>query len=502
MNYRELANAIRKEDSIKAIGLLKDGRLTPMPDVTNAMKGLDPAKHDVMDTKIRPDKKVKKDSGDGYDDEDMYVDSNGEEKYVGSRHKIVKVERISIALQRLIVERAVSFSFGIPVEYTANTSTKAEKALFKSAKAVIKKVKMRSVDRKIARAMFSTTEVAEYWYPVEGKNSKYGFDSDFKLKVAIFSPANGDELYPYFDDSGDMIAFSRQYSITDKDGIEHTFFETYTHEYTYRWAQQQNGDWELVHFSEQAIGKIPIVYGCQERPEWEDVDSLISRLEFLLSNFADTNDYHAAPKIFCTGTIRGWADKGDSGAVITGDEGATMDYVSWQQAPEAVKLEIETLLKLIYTITQTPDISFDNVKGIGAISGTALELLFMDAHLKVQTKSEIFDEYLQRRMSIISKYLAKFNGSEDYAKASDTIDIEGSIKPYTLKDASTKIANATSATGGKAVASRETAIRMVGIVDDVDQELKKIEEEENAAMSGDIFGQDPYNVPNPQAREE
>ena len=78
-----------------------------------------------------------------------------------------------------------------------------------------------------------------------------------------------------------------------------------------------------------------------------------------------------------------------------------MNYVSWQNAPESVKLEIETPLKMIYTITQTPDISFDAVKGLGAISGIALKLLFMDAHLKVQDKREIFDDYLQRRVNII-----------------------------------------------------------------------------------------------------
>ncbi len=76
----------------------------------------------------------------------------------------------------------------------------------------------------------------------------------------------------------------------------------------------------------------------------------------------------------------------------------------WAQAPESVKLEIETLLRMIYTITQTPDIAFDSVKGIGAVSGVALKLLFMDAHLKVQDKCEVFDDYLQRRLSVIQAF--------------------------------------------------------------------------------------------------
>jgi hypothetical protein len=113
----------------------------------------------------------------------------------------------------------------------------------------------------------------------------------------------------------------------------------------------------------------------------------------LLSNFADTNDYHASPKIFVQGKVIGFTRKGEAGAIIEGENGATAQYLAWQNAPESVKLEIETLLRMIYTITQTPDISFDTVKGIGAISGVALQLLFMDAHLKVQDKSEVFSAY-------------------------------------------------------------------------------------------------------------
>ena len=157
------------------------------------------------------------------------------------------------------------------------------------------------------------------------------------------------------------------------------------------------------------IGKIPIVYGHQELFETEDVDALIARLEKLLSNFADTNDYHASPKIFVKGALTGFSKKGEAGAIIEGEENSDAKYLAWQNAPESVRLEIETLLKFIYTISQTPDISFDSVKGLGALSGISLKLLFMDAHLKVQDKKEVFDEYLQRRVNVIKSYIGSFN---------------------------------------------------------------------------------------------
>ena len=112
------------------------------------------------------------------------------------------------------------------------------------------------------------------------------------------SPAFGDTLYPYFDDSGDMVAFSRAYSHKDNKGVSTDYFETFTDEEHWLWRTNGGGiGAQLVDGFPKpvAIGKIPIVYGYQDKFETEDVDKLIDRLETLLSNFADTNDYHASP---------------------------------------------------------------------------------------------------------------------------------------------------------------------------------------------------------------
>ena len=295
-------------------------------------------------------------------------------------------------------------------------------------------------------------------------------------------------LYPYFDETGDMLAISRQYEIKDNQGVKHTYFETYTDREHRLWNLEGN-QWKMQegYPKENAIGKIPVIYGQQPAVEWEDVQNLIDRLEKLLSNFADTNDYHAAPKIFTTGTILGWAKKGESGAVIEGEEGATAQYLSWAQAPESVKLEIETLLRMIYTITQTPDISFDSVKGLGSISGVALKLLFMDAHLKVQDKMEIFDDYLQRRLAIIQAFLAQMNAkNKDFVSACDSLSIEPEIVPYMIEDEAAKVSTLLAATGQKAIVSRKTAVQQLGWVNDTEAEIEQIEDDENAAAYNDI----------------
>jgi SPP1 family phage portal protein len=215
------------------------------------------------------------------------------------------------------------------------------------------------------------------------------------------------------------------------------------------------GTWNLAegYPKENGIDKIPIIYGKQPEVEWGDVQDMINRLEKLLSNFADTNDYHGSPKILVKGEVEGFSQKGETGAIIEVSENGDAKYLEWEKAPESIKLEIQTLLNLIYTITQTPDISFDSVKGLGTISGIALKLMFMDAHLKVADHQEVLDEYLQRRINIIKAYLKLMNTK--WSKEIDNLSIEPIITPYMIDATSDKIDMLVNATGGKPVISQK-----------------------------------------------
>lgn len=466
---------------------LRNGRITPQPQTKEYTMQVDPKLHDVMDPRKRPDKLVVVDkSSDDYG-EVRNVNPNAELQREGAR--IEKVGRIALALQRLIRDRAVSFTFGNPITYNCTPANEIEAAILQAIKRVFYDVKISTVNRRAARNIYGTTEVAELWYQVEGaeEHELYGFKTKKKFKVALFSPAFGDTLYPYFDENRDMIAFSREFTRKGTDLISRTYFETYTKDWHYLWSCEnkkdggESGQWRQAegYPKKLAIGKIPVVYGCQLKVEWEDVQCLIERLEKLLSNFADTNDYHASPKIFVEGKIVGFARKGEAGGIIEGEEGAKAQYLSWNNAPESVKVEIETLLKMIYTITQTPDISFDSVKGIGAVSGVALKLLFMDAHLKVQDKCEIFNEYLQRRINVVKAFLKEANiKQEGWSEAIDNLIVEPIITPYIIEDEQTKINILTAANGNKQIASRRATVQRLGWADNPDDEIKAIEAEE------------------------
>ena len=486
----ELLEMIQAGDFATAVNELRNGRIVPTPATLRNASQYEPKLHDINDKLKRPDKLVVVDQ-----DSDEY----GQVKTINPNveltteqgFRIERVARISLALQKLIVKRAVAFTFGNPVNYTSDAEDKAEQETLQTLKYIFADVKERTINRRAARSLYATQEVAECWYPVEtGETHElYGFPTSIKFKCALFSPALGDKLWPYFNDERDLVAFSREFTKKDGDLKTRNYFETYTADSHYLWTCQGDehgtatGQWELVegYPKANAIGKIPVIYASQPQTEWEDVQSLIDRLEKILSNFADTNDYHASPKIFVQGAVKGFARKGEAGAIIEGEDGASAQYLSWASAPASVQLEIETLLKLIYAITQTPDISWDTVKGMGGVSGVALRLLFMDAHLKVQDKTEIWDDYLQRRCNVVKAYIAKANLQQ--AAAATSLIVKPSITPYIIEDELAKINTLQAANGGKAVASQATTVRRLGWADDADAELEAIQAEEASANS-------------------
>ena len=81
---------------------------------------------------------------------------------------------------------------------------------------------------------------------------------------------------------------------------------------------------------------------------------------------------------------------------LTG-EGADAQYLTWNQVPDTVKFEAETLTNMAYDMSNTPRISFETLKGVGKASGTAFRFMFMGAHMAVENHGEVIGEFLQRR---------------------------------------------------------------------------------------------------------
>lgn len=467
-------------DLADAIDKLKKSRTADLPNTEEIKKELDPQQHKVFDTSYRKDKRVKADEGE--------IADGGVKTVSGGKQipmKIEKVTRIGLAYQDIIVSRAAAFLFGFPVNYDTESEEAKETEVLKALKRIIHDNKMEFFDRDLAKEMFSFTEVAELWFPVEQEKEHeiYGFKSKFKLKSLALKPSKDEELFPTFDEFGDLVAFSRAYSRKSGD-TEVKFFETYTAEQFYRFENRDGWIASEGYPKPNPILKIPIVYGNQDEKDWGKVQNIIEGDEDLRSNFSDINKYHAAPTMFIKGKINGFAAKGEAGKMIQGDKETEARYLEWKAASESVSLEHTMNREDIFSLTQTPDISFNNVKNIGNLGVGAQKMLFMDAHLKVMDKLLIFGPYLQRRINIIKAYIGSFNTSMQ--EAADRVIIKPDVTPYIMGD-DKETADILAVGVGSGFVSKKTAVEKFGWSQDVDREYQQIQEEERALQMIDNF---------------
>lgn len=188
------------------------------------------------------------------------------------------------------------------------------------------------------------------------------------------------------------------------------------------------------------------------------------------------------------GEVIGFAGKTKDRMVKLEGEGAGARYLTWNQVPDTVKFEAETLTNNAYDMSNTPRISFETLKGVGKASGTAFRFMFMGAHMAVSNHAEVIGEFLQRRVNFLVTALGAINPSE-FDKASKTIDIETEIQPYMIDDLNDKVTTAVSAVSGGIWSTRE-GIMFAGNADRIESELKEIEEERKMKESEKTKGAD------------
>ena len=354
-----------------------------------------------------------------------------------------------------------------------------------AVKAVFKSNKIKYQNKKIVRAWLSEQEAAEYWYVTDDdsfwakfwKKIKTSFGGKVKptkkLKSVLWSPFRGDKLYPFFNDEGKMIAFSREYKKKLMDDSEVTCFMTITDKMVYQWDLSKGYE-ERTPFA-HGFPKLPVLYAYRPESYCKKIKTFRVRLEKLLSNYADCIDYHFFPLLKLIGDVEGFMGKVKDRMVKLTGEGADAQYLTWNQVPDTVRFEAETLTNMAYDMSNTPRISFETLKGVGKASGTAFRFMFMGAHMAVENHGEVIGEFLQRRVNFIVSALGSINPTE-FNKASQTIDIETELVPYMIDDLNDKVTTAVSAVSGGIWSTRE-GIMFAGNADRIESELKEIKEE-------------------------
>lgn len=489
---RDINEVLALQDINQKIYYLKKGRKTDLPDAVKLYNDWNPNRHEIItDEEKYPKIKVT------LKPEKKYTDpTTGKEYTEPEQKKLVDPNRIALPIEQDIVNIQTAFTVGTEPILDCKPEA-SEEGLLAALKQVFKKNKIKYQNKKAVRSWLAEQEVAEYWYVVKDD----GFWAKLKRKVAeifgksmpeyrlksvLWSPFRGDKLYPFFNDNGDLVALSREYKKKDLNDMEITCFMTITKDMVYQW-EQTNG-WQETGSFRHGFKKMPIIYMYRSEAYCEKIKTLRIRLEKLLSNYADCIDYHFFPILMLFGDVQQLSGELKNRIVQLTGMSANAQYLTWNQASETVKFEVETLLSQIYGLTNTPRISFDSLKGAGnAVSGVAFDYVFMSTHLNVENLNETVGEFMQRRVNFLVSALGSLNSNLE--EASETIGIDVQMQPYRLENLADKIETALKAKNGE-LWSQRRAITFVGNIDNVLDEVEQIREEQAEKQQNEISKQE------------
>lgn len=409
----------------------------------------DPTKHPVMNKSLYPD--ITTDEG------------------------IEQVTRITCDLQRLAVKRMTELCCGIPVKRIYNPDNDRQKEVAAYIENILTRNRIDSVNVERLNMLFAGCEVMTLWYATEDKNNIYGFDSPLKFRCRNFSPMLGDELYPLFDEYGDMVAMSVGY--TRKIGKKSVaFFDAYTAEKHIKYSNE-GGDWAEVENEDITVGKIPCIYIYRPTPIWEDTSKTVYEIEWALSRNGNYLRKNSKPLfvVFADEEVRydqEGNEKKEFKSVLQYPKGSTAGYVTWQQAVENLKFYINELRSQFFTQLQLPDWSYEKMSQ-QALSGESRKQLFIDAQMKVHDESGRLLEGFDREINVVKAFL-KTALPESYQADIDALRIETKITPFSITDTKETVDMLMVANGGMPIMSQRESINEFGHSTDVDKTMQEI----------------------------
>ena len=257
-----------------------------------------------------------------------------------------------------------------------------------------------------------------------------------------------------------------------------------------------DGQWVITKVK-NLFGKIPVVYAEVDQPDWEDVAVLMDAYEMRLSRMSDTNDYFGDPMLKTYGQTNlpsketvgkelnfSMEEDPDTGTAYHGDA----EYLSWQQSIDSQKEEIANERHEIFSGASCPDLSFDNLIGIGDLSGVAREFMTIDAKIKATEQMEIFGPVVQRCVAIVQAGMARISHIKNAGAIEENyFEVKfGSILPKNLTEI---LQNLAIANGNKPINSQETITAESPYTKNAKQEITTMKKEEKEmAQNSNPFG--------------
>lgn len=455
-----------KQDPVKAISIIKS-QTKKVEDIAKYIKEykyFDRSQRDSQIEKIQIDKTL----GEG---------------------KVSKMVKIYLNHAQNIVETLSAFIIGKPITLLPSENNDLAK--------LVKQIwRVNRLDSKLLESTIiklSQTQVAMQFYientaPSSLLNKVLAFlkmkVQAKEIKVKVLDNTKG-VMTPYFDSNGNMILFMWEYKNTIF-GKEVNNIQIWDAEKYYYLNDSNSGFKYIDNPIPHGFDRIPIVYDSQLEPQWYTVKSPIDRHEVAISKLGDSNDYSGHPILVTEGEVENMPLKSESGKhfnipiSVGGEDKNTIikgnvRFLEAQTAPESNKLEIEKLEDVIGYGSGVPNLSLEKLKSLGNVAEKTVKLMFLATDIKSSLKQSETKTFIERCLNIIISGVTKTTNT--------TLSKEGSMLFYDIQfnsilpsDISETINYTSTAVTSKTM-SKRTAIKILDLVSDVDEELLLIENE-------------------------
>ena len=190
--------------------------------------------------------------------------------------------------------------------------------------------------------------------------------------------------------------------------------------------------WEVEKYT-NPTGKINVLYYRQLKA-WDGVQSRIDREEDLDSKEGDNNNYFADPIAVATAdVIDSMVDPSRPGKLIQlSGNNSRFDYVNPPQASVGREQERKNLKDSILFDTFTPDFSYENLKGMGSLSGAAIKNAMVLGFIKRANRMEYYERMLRREEAVIIAILKLLH--PDKRDILDELDMKPEFAVLSLSD--------------------------------------------------------------------
>jgi len=377
--------------------------------------------------------------------------------------------KIPVSWQEYINEVALVFLYGRPVKWSQGSEGTDEAYEFFVNQ--MKKIRFDSTVRE-AKRIAGAEGISAILYHV------YQKEGVPTLLLKTLSKKDGDDIYTIKDQYGRITSFAWGYTLTESGNKSIEHIDIYTKDREYR-CKRGNHGWEVIA-KENVIGKIPILI-FEQTPEAESVNSMCDRYENLSSVDADVNDRFSNPAMVATAEVLNNLPKQEEEAKLyILKNGGKIEYLTWNQASQSKQDEYIRLEKNILSKSFTPDISFENMKGLGTMSAKAMQKVFLLATIKAERRKETHDEYMNRHASLMKAIMGNVLDYRNKAKY-EALILDHEFQSPFGEDASEQLGDVLKQHGAGAL-SLQTTLELSYLVKNAQKEYEQIQQENAEAF--------------------